>query len=116
MKQSYKVIRNGQAVMMSTWDKSSKAERAEIMDMGVMEPYKEWVTDEERVYASCRTIFLCSEPAYYEEDDRKYANPLVLENGEIVRLESNGKLYKVVDVRPRGWEYIADPIHFELIN
>lgn len=113
---TYKTIRNGQAVMMNTWKKEHASQRAMVRDMGVMDFYKERVTDEDRVYASARPIFLCNNPAYYEEEERKYANPLVLVNGEIVRLEGNGKLYRVVDMRPRGWEYISDPIHFELVK
>ena len=113
---TYKTIRNGQAVMMNTWEKEHASQRAMVRDMGVMDFYKERVTDEDRVYASARTIFLCNNPAHYEADERKYANPLVLVNGEIVRLEGNGKLYRVIDIHPRGWKYISDPIHFELVK
>ena len=113
---TYKTIRNGQAVMMNTWKIERASERAMVHDMGVMDFYKEYVTDEDRVFASTREIFLSNDPAAYEADNRKYANPLVLVNGEIVRLEGNGKLYRVVDMRPRGWEYISDPIHFELVK
>lgn len=113
---TYKTIRNGQAVMMNTWKKEHIFQRAMVHDMGVMDFYKERVTDEDRVFASTRPIFLSNNPAHYDEENRKYANPLVLVNGEIVRLEGNGKLYRVVDMRPHGWEYISDPINFELVK
>ena len=113
---NYKTIRNGQAVRMSTWDINRKSRMAMIHDMGVQDWYKEHVTDEDRVYASARTIFLSQDPAYYEQDDKKYANPLELVNGEIVRLEGNGRLYKVIDKHPRGWAYVMDPICFELVG
>ena len=117
MKQNnYKTIRHGQAVRMSTWDVNRKSQMAMINDMGVQDWYKDHVTDSDRVFASARTIFLSNDPAYYEQDDKKYSNPLELINGETVMLESNGKLYRVVDKHPRKWAYIMDPIAFELIG
>lgn len=113
---TYKTIRNGQAVRMSTWDANRSSQRAKIMDMGVMDFYKDHVTDADRVYAAPRSIFLSNDPAYYEQSDREYANPLELVNGEVVRLEANGKLYRVVDMHPRKWAYITEPIHFELVK
>lgn len=115
-KNTYKTIRNGMPVRMNTWDVNRKSQMAMINDMGVQDFYKDHVTDSDRLFASARTIFLSNDPAYYEQDDMKYANPLELVNGEIVMLEANGKLYKVVDKHPRKWAYLMDPIGFELVS
>lgn len=111
-----KMIANGMIVRMDHWP-MRKSALAQIRDMGAMEDYKDMVTDEDRVYASCRTMFLSDDPAYYEADDREWGGPVTtLTDGEIVRLYGTVNLYKVVDMRPRGWEYISDPIHFELVK
>ena len=113
---NYKTIRDGQPVRMSNWDVNRKSQVAMVHDMGVQDFYKDHVTDGDRLYASARTMFLSAYTDYYIKDDEKYANPLELVNGEVVRLEANGRLYKVVDVHPKGWNYTLDPIHFKLIG
>lgn len=114
---NYKTIRNGQAIMMNNWNIDRRSERASVRDMGMDEFYKDRISDEERVYGAVRGISLYGPglEGLYEIEDKKYENPLILAPGEIVRLESNNKLYKVVPVRPK-WEYIGDIIHFELVK
>ena len=99
---------------MNTWTHAFDA--AKIVDMGCDDYYKNYVDDTNRVYASNRSLFLSNDPRMYEKENAEYANPLELINGEIVVLESNGKKYRVVDMTNGKWEYISDPIHFELIN
>lgn len=109
---TYKTIRDGQPIMMSNWNINRPSERAMAIDLrarGYDTP------DEERLYGSVRTIFLSNDPAYYAEDDRKYADPLILEPGEIVRLAGTALLYRVHPMRPR-YEYISDIIHFDLVK
>lgn len=109
-----KTISNKMAVKMNTWTNAFDA--AMVMDMGADEYWKNYVNDANRVYASNRSLFLSNDACMYDAENEKYANPLELTNGEIVVLESNGKKYRVVDMTNGKWEYIADPIHFELVN
>lgn len=109
-------IYNKMAVRMNTWNINSPAETAMIMDMGTDPFWSQYVKDEDRVYAGSRSIFLSNDPRSYEADEIAYANPVVLTDGEIVMLEDNGKLYKVVDMTKGKWEYLSDPIHFELVK
>ena len=109
-----KTISNKMAVKMNTWTNAFDA--AKIVDMGMDDDYKNYVDDTNRVYASNRSLFLSNDARMYDAENEKYANPLELTNGEIVVLESNGKKYRVVDMTNGKWEYISDPIHFELVN
>ena len=109
-----KTISNKMAVKMNTWTNAFDA--AKIVDMGMDDYYKNYVDDTNRVYASNRSLFLSNDPRMYDIENAEYANPVELINGEIVILESNGKKYRVVDMTNGKWEYVSDPIHFELIN
>ena len=109
-----KTIYNKMAVRMNTW--KNNGEVAKIEDMGSDPYWMQYVNDSDRVYASNRSLFLSNDPRAYEPFEKEYANPTELVDGEIVILEANGKQYKVVDMTHGKWEYISDPIHFELVN
>ena len=109
-----KTIYNKMAVKMNTWTNAGVV--ALIEDMGSDEYWKQYVNDSDRVYASNRSLFLTDDARMYDAEAAKYANPTELVNGEIVMLEANGKMYKVVDMTSGKWEYLSDPIHFELMN
>lgn len=102
------------AVRMNTW--VNAGEVAMIEDMGCDEYWKNFVDDSDRVYASNRSLYLSNDVRMYDRDMAKYANPVELIDGEIVMLEDNGKQYRVKDMTHGKWEYLADPIHFELCN
>ena len=112
-----KTISNNTAVRLTTWDATRRSQMAMVKDMGAMEGYADMVTDADCLYGAARTIFLSSDPKAYEIDDAKYANPVVLEDGELVKLDRNGKIYKVRCMGARGkFEYYSDLLHFELQN
>ena len=113
-KKEMKTIDNKMVVRMNTWNNTFDA--AKIVDMGCDDYYKNFVDDTNRVYASNRSLFLSNDPRMYDIENAKYANPVELINGEIVKLATNGKLYRVVDMTNGKWENISDPIHFELVN
>lgn len=114
-----KTISNNTAVRLTTWDATRRSQMAMIHDMGLDKDLVEWgrVDDTNCLYGAARTIFLSSDPQAYELDDAKYANPVILEDGELVRLDRNGKTYRVKCMGRNGkFEYYSDLLHFELVN
>ena len=109
-----KTIRNNQAVRLSNWNENSAHEAAMIHDMGLNPDYAEYVTDENRLYASARPSFLTNDPDWYASEDEAYKNIITLEDGELVKLASNGKTYRVKAMRKR-FEYLTDILHFTLV-
>lgn len=109
-----KTIKNNQPVRMSNWNENSKHEAAMIHDMKLDPDYAEFVTDNDRLYASARPSFLTTNSEWYAAEDEAYKNLLTLEDGELVKLESNGRTYRVKAMRKK-FEYLTDIIHFELV-
>lgn len=111
-----KTIKHGQIVRMSNWDATKKHQMAKVSDMGFDKILGAYVTDEDRVYASVRTIALYGNKEYYKQEDAEWSGDiLTLEPNELVRLESNNRIYKVHPMRPK-FEYISDIIHFDLVE
>jgi len=110
-----KVIKNETPVRLETWDATRKSQMAMIHDMG-RDPML-GTSDEDCLYGSARTIFLSNDLSYYEQDDKRYANPLILKDGELVKLDRNGKIYRVKCMGSNGkFAYYSDILHFELIK
>ena len=109
-----KTIHDNQAVRLSNWNENSAHEAAMIHDMGLNPDYAEYVTDEDRLYASARPSFLTNDPDWYASEDEAYKNIITLEDGELVKLASNGKTYRVKAMRKR-FEYLTDILHFTLV-
>lgn len=109
-----KTIHDNQAVRLSNWNENSAHEAAMIHDMGLNPDYAEYVTDEDRLYASARPSFLTNDPDWYASEDEAYKNIITLEDGELVKLASNGKTYRVKAMRKR-FEYLTDILHFILV-
>lgn len=110
----YKTIKDGTAYRMSNWE-NRPSRRAMVHDLGSKDFYRDYCTDEDRLYGSPRTMFLSNDPAYYEQDDLRYANPITLEPGEIVRLEGTELLYRVVPAT-KNYQYITTITYFELVK
>lgn len=110
-----KTISNNQAVRLSNWNENIAHEAAMIHDMGINPDYAEFVTDEDRLYASARPSFLTNNPELYAIEDEAYKNIITLEDGELVKLVSNGKTYRVKAMRKR-FEYLTDIIRFTLVK
>lgn len=115
--EAIKTIKNGTILRLPNW--RGKMEVAEVSDLGIKEWYKDRVTDNDRLYASARTVFLTSDVSRYEDEDKRYSNTITVEHGEVVRLRENGKLYKVKCMsgyKDKRFEYLSDLLHFELIK
>lgn len=109
-----KTIKDNTPVRMSNWNEGNKHEAAMIHDLGINPDYAEFVTDNDRLYASARASFLSNSPEMYEAEDKLYENMMTIEDGELVKLDSNGKTYRVKAMRKR-FEYLTDIIRFELV-
>lgn len=112
-----KQISNLSIVKLTTWDVNNSFEVAMVHDMGINPEYAKYVTDSDRIYGSARTLFLRSDTGCYQIEDKKYANPIMLDNGELVQLTSNNRIYKVICTGHNGkFEYYQDILHFELVK
>lgn len=110
-----KVIENGMPIKIKAWNRPSHVAR--VVDMGVLENYKDWVTDENRVFGAVRPLMLCDNPNFHKCEEQKYANPIEVEDGEVVILKSNGKKYLVNNMAGgNNFDYISDILHFELVK
>lgn len=109
-----KTIADKTPIRLTNW-KSNQVATVTDMKMDPDPWYGEHCTDEDRLFGSPKPCFLSSNPADYDRINAEYANPIEVEDGELVRLASNGKVYKV---KCMGWhgcyDYITDLLHFEL--
>jgi hypothetical protein len=110
-----KTISNHTAIKLNNWSANDNFQIAMVHDMG-LDPDLH-TTDADCLYASARTMFLSSNTADYDRDNARYANPVMVDDGEIVTLERNGKQYKVHCTGYKGrFEYYTDILHFELVK
>lgn len=108
-------VRNGSVIALKSWNLNDCFERAMVHDMGLDASLG--TTDANCLYGSARALFLSSNTGDYERDEKRYANPLILNDGDMVRLNRNGKIYRVKNMGYRGkFAYYTDILHFELIK
>lgn len=110
-----KTISNLTPVRLTSWDATKRSEMVMVYDMGLDPDLG--TTDADCLFGAARTLCLSSDPAYYDIQDKRYANPVVLSDGELVKLDRNGRIYRIKCMgRNERFEYYSDLLHFELVG